>query len=143
MAAQPSRGGVVEKSVSQSVSQSPELPIHNGDTNGSAGTRSKGPIKVRPAGESGRHGFHPWEFICICFRSSSKASAAANILWPFVPAAIACNYIYANSKAPEHHLVVFILSYLAMVPCANLIGFAGQELSRKMPHAYGVLTETT
>lgn len=28
-----------------------------------------------------------------------------------------------------------------MIPCANLVGFAGQELSRKFPHVYGVLTE--
>lgn len=30
-----------------------------------------------------------------------------------------------------------------MVPCANLIGFAGQELARKLPHVLGVLTEIT
>ncbi|KAI9820414.1 MAG: hypothetical protein M1832_003747 [Thelocarpon impressellum] len=29
-----------------------------------------------------------------------------------------------------------------MVPCANMIGFAGQELARKMPKVAGVLTET-
>jgi len=120
----------------KTTSQSPELPIHTGDTNGS-GQQSK----IRPAGESGRRGFHPWEFLTICFRSSSKASAAVNVLWPLVPAAIACKF--RLSPTPDHHLIVFILSYLAMIPCANLIGFAGQELSRKMPHAYGVLTETT
>ena len=30
-----------------------------------------------------------------------------------------------------------------MVPAANLIGFAGQELARKMPKVLGVLLETT
>ena len=30
-----------------------------------------------------------------------------------------------------------------MVPCANLIGFAGQELSRKLPRVVGVLTAVT
>lgn len=30
-----------------------------------------------------------------------------------------------------------------MVPCANLIGFAGQELARKFSHVWGVLLETT
>lgn len=30
-----------------------------------------------------------------------------------------------------------------MVPSANLIGFAGQELARKMPKVLGVLLETT
>ena len=30
-----------------------------------------------------------------------------------------------------------------MVPSANLIGFAGQELARKLPHVWGVLLETS
>lgn len=30
-----------------------------------------------------------------------------------------------------------------MVPCANLSGFAGQELARKLQKAFGVLLETT
>ena len=30
-----------------------------------------------------------------------------------------------------------------MIPSANLIGFAGQELARKMPKVLGVLMETT
>lgn len=30
-----------------------------------------------------------------------------------------------------------------MAPCANLIGFAGQEFARKVPHVFGVLIETT
>jgi len=30
-----------------------------------------------------------------------------------------------------------------MVPCANLIGFAGQELARKLPKVFGILLETT
>ena len=43
----------------------------------------------------------------------------------------------------ERHTLIFTLSYIAMVPCANLIGFAGQELARKLPHVAGVLTEIT
>jgi Ca2+:H+ antiporter len=30
-----------------------------------------------------------------------------------------------------------------MVPAANLIGFAGQELARKLPKVFGILLETT
>ncbi len=30
-----------------------------------------------------------------------------------------------------------------MIPCANLIGFAGQELARKLHKVFGVLLETT
>lgn len=44
---------------------------------------------------------------------------------------------------PEQHVLIFTLSYIAMAPCANLIGFAGQELARKLPHVLGVLIETT
>jgi Ca2+:H+ antiporter len=38
---------------------------------------------------------------------------------------------------------VFILNYIAMIPCANLVGFAGQELARKLPRVVGILLETT
>ncbi|CAM1511129.1 Fc.00g086420.m01.CDS01 [Cosmosporella sp. VM-42] len=93
---------------------------------------------IKPAGESGRRGFHPWHFTRISFRSTSKASLLCNLLWPFVPAAIAVRY-----AMPEHHSLIFALAYVAMVPCANLIGFAGQELARKLPHVAGVLTEIT
>ena len=44
---------------------------------------------------------------------------------------------------PDHHVLIFTLAYIAMIPCANLIGFAGQELGRKLPHVAGVLTEIT
>jgi Ca2+:H+ antiporter len=30
-----------------------------------------------------------------------------------------------------------------MIPAANLLGFAGQEFGRKLPHVFGVLVETT
>jgi len=58
----------------------------------------------------------------------------ANGLWPFVPAAIALRY-----ARPEANLWIFILNYIAMVPTANLIGFAGQELARKLPKVFGKL----
>lgn len=44
---------------------------------------------------------------------------------------------------PEQHVAIFTLAYIAMVPCANLIGFAGQEFARKVPHVFGVLLEIT
>lgn len=78
------------------------------------------------------------KFLKITFKSASHVSCAVNVLWPIVPAAIAVRY-----AKPDAHLAIFILSYLAMIPCANLIGFAGQELARKLPHVYGVLTEVT
>jgi len=41
-------------------------------------------------------------------------------------------------------MAVFITSYIAMLPAANLLGFAGQELARKMPQkAVAVVAETT
>lgn len=30
-----------------------------------------------------------------------------------------------------------------MVPCANLVGFAGEELARKLPYVAGILVEIT
>ncbi|KAG7418289.1 Sodium/calcium exchanger protein-domain-containing protein [Fusarium sp. MPI-SDFR-AT-0072] len=93
---------------------------------------------IKPAGESGRKGFHPIHFSKISFRSTSRASLLCNFLWPFVPAAIAVRY-----AMPDNHITIFALAYIAMVPCANLIGFAGQELSRKLPHVLGVLLEIT
>lgn len=92
---------------------------------------------VRATGESGRSGVHPLIFARNVFRSSSWASRIVNVLWPVVPAAIAVRY-----AVPDKHLAIFILSYLAMVPCANLIGFAGGELSRKLPHVLGIILET-
>lgn len=93
---------------------------------------------IAPAGESGRRGFDPVLFVRICWRSSSSMSKLVNILWPVVPPAIILHY-----ARPDLHLVIFILNYIAMVPCANLIGFAGQELARKLPKVFGVLLETT
>ncbi|KAL1836811.1 hypothetical protein VTJ49DRAFT_4627 [Mycothermus thermophilus] len=95
-------------------------------------------LRVREMGESGRSGIHPKIFLRNVFRSASFASRVVNVLWPVVPAAVAVMF-----ALPDHNLLVFILSYLAMVPCANLIGFAGQELSRKFPYVVGIIAETT
>jgi Ca2+:H+ antiporter len=55
--------------------------------------------------------------------------------------------LYANSTQhfarPEWHLAIFITNYIAMVPAANLVGFAGQEFARKLPVAIGVIVEVT
>ncbi|KAF4982078.1 hypothetical protein FZEAL_2230 [Fusarium zealandicum] len=93
---------------------------------------------VKPEGESGRKGFHPLRFCHISFKSTSRASLLCNLFWPVVPAAIAVRY-----ALPDNHTLIFILAYIAMVPCANLIGFSGQELARKFPHVAGVLIEIT
>jgi Ca2+:H+ antiporter len=100
--------------------------------------RTSSPRGIQPAGESGRRGFHPWHFLRISFRSASRASLLCNLLWPVVPAALAVRY-----ALPDHHVLIFTLAYIAMVPCANLVGFAGQELARKLPHVFGVLVEIT
>lgn len=55
-----------------------------------------------------------------------------------VPAAIAVTY-----TRHDLHLAIFVLNYLAMIPCANLIGFAGQELARKVHKVLGIIVETT
>ncbi|KAF2262213.1 hypothetical protein CC78DRAFT_520489 [Lojkania enalia] len=94
---------------------------------------------IHPDGESGRRGIHPLKFVKVSARSSNKVSAVVNILWPVVPVAIALHF-----AKPEWHLAIFITNFLAMIPAANLVGFVGQELSRKMTHkAIGVVIETT
>lgn len=93
---------------------------------------------VKPDGESHRRGIHPLKFLAISFRSSSKVAMSVNVLWPVVPAAIAVHF-----ARPDWHLAIFILNYIAMVPAATLIGFAGQELARKLPKVFGVILETT
>ncbi|KAI9773564.1 MAG: hypothetical protein M1840_006838 [Geoglossum simile] len=93
---------------------------------------------IHPEGESGRSWCSPLHFIRICARSTSRVSAVVNVLWPFVPIAIAFHF-----AKPELHLWVFILNYIAMVPTANLVGFAGQELARKIPKVAGLILELT
>lgn len=109
------------------------LPTHRVNHNGHKVTKH-----ITPEGESGRRGIHPFHFFRIAWRSTSDASRAVNILWPAVPAALAVRY-----ARPDLDIAIFTLSYIAMVPCANLIGFAGQELARKLPRVFGILTETT
>src|SRR5947207_2617644 len=106
------------------------LPTHNGHGY---------PIfRVASSGESGRRGVNPVRFFKVCFKSTTSVSMAVNVLWPFVPAAIALHF-----ARPDLHIWVFILNYVATVPTANLLGFAGGELARKLPKVLGVLTETT
>ncbi|KZM20600.1 uncharacterized protein EKO05_0010910 [Ascochyta rabiei] len=94
---------------------------------------------IHPDGESGRRGLHPFKFLKIAFKSSSTLSLMVNCLWPIVPVAIALHF-----AKPEWNLAIFITNYIAMVPAANMLGFAGQELSRKMPQkAIAVVMETT
>lgn len=93
---------------------------------------------IQPDGESGRRGFSPWKFLSLCFKSTCTASMVTNILWPFTLAAMILHFRY-----PEHELWIFITAYIGMVPAANLIGYAGQELARKLPTVLGVVLETT
>lgn len=109
------------------------LPSHRVNHNGHKITKG-----IAPEGESGRKGIHPLHFVKICWSSTSHASRVVNLLWPVVPAALAVRY-----ARKDLHLTIFILNYIAMVPCANLIGFAGQELARKLPKVFGILVETT
>jgi len=140
-------GGQEKPSRISQGSRDPALPHTRQDVveNAEAGSITEGGqdhrpafLRIKSAGESGRHGFHPLHFFKIIWASSSRVSRAVNVLWPFVPASLAV--YYTNTGSPS---LRFALSYIAMVPCANLIGFAGQELARKMPHMLGILAETT
>jgi Ca2+:H+ antiporter len=95
------------------------------------------PQHIHPDGESGRTGFHPSHFLNVSWRSGSNAAKYVNLLWPFVIVAIVLHY-----AAPNLPLAIFATSYIAMIPVANLLGFAGQEFARKMPKVSGILIET-
>ncbi|RAH50151.1 hydrogen/calcium exchanger domain-containing protein [Aspergillus brunneoviolaceus CBS 621.78] len=110
------------------------LPTHNKQ----ARKRHHGLFRIDTAGESGRTGIHPVHFLRVCLRSTCTLSMLVNVLWPFVPAAIAIHF-----ARPDLHVWVFALNYIAMVPSANLLGFAGGELAKKLPKVFGVLLETT
>ncbi|KAF5518679.1 Vacuolar calcium ion transporter [Colletotrichum aenigma] len=93
--------------------------------------------RIAHEGESGRSGFHLRHFLIVLWRSSCTASMLVNFLWPIVPIAIVLNCL------PGLHLWKFATAYVAVVPSANLLGFAGQEFARKMPKVAGILIETT
>lgn len=95
-------------------------------------------LRVHTAGQSGRSGVQPLLFLQVCFRSTCTLSMIVNILWPFVPAAIVMHF-----ARPDLHVWVFALNYVAMVPSANVLGFGGGELAKKLPKVFGVLLETT
>lgn len=126
--------GVQEQDVgiSNSTDMHGEKPAHHVHMPGLNHNGHKVTRGIKPDGESGRAWIHPWHFIRICFRSTSHVSMAVNVLWPFVPAAIALHF-----ARPDLQLWNFVLNYIAMVPTANLIGFAGQELARKLPKVAG------
>ena len=96
-------------------------------------TSSRFPTRISKAGQSYRSGIHPWKFLKVCFKSSSLISKFVNILWPFVPAAITVHCV-----RPDLYRVSFALNYIAMIPTANLIGFSGQQLARKLPKVFGL-----
>ncbi|KAK5083473.1 hypothetical protein LTR05_005975 [Lithohypha guttulata] len=93
---------------------------------------------VAEEGESGRRGFHVRHFLNVSYTSSNIVSKYVNLLWPFVPIAIILRY-----AMPKAHLWIFAMSYIGMIPSANLLGFAGQEFAKKMPKVAGILIETT
>ncbi|EFQ31998.1 calcium/proton exchanger [Colletotrichum graminicola] len=93
--------------------------------------------RIAHEGESGRSGFHLRHFLNVLWRSSCTASMLVNVLWPIVLVAIVLQLF------PGLHLWKFATAYVAVVPSANLLGFAGQEFARKMPKVAGILIETT
>ncbi|PBP26289.1 hypothetical protein BUE80_DR002633 [Diplocarpon rosae] len=96
------------------------------------------PQSIHPDGESGRSGFHAMHFFRVLWRSSNQVSSAVNLLWPFSFLAVIMHF-----ATTDLDLWVFAISYVGMIPAANLLGFAGQEFARKMPKVSGILIETT
>ncbi|KAF5002412.1 hypothetical protein FGRMN_424 [Fusarium graminum] len=120
------------------------LPGHDGNGHHASGHRDEStPLlphsssNISHEGESGRSGFHPRHFLTVLWRSSCTASKWVNVLWPFVPVAIILQFF------PGLHLWKFVIAYIAVIPTANLLGFAGQEFARKLPKVIGIIIETT
>jgi Ca2+:H+ antiporter len=123
----------------------PESKMERGEGNDVNHNGHKVTRGIEPDGESGRSWFHPWHFLRICWRSSNHVSQWTNVLWPFTIAAMVLHFLDASKPEEErtHSLWIFITAYIGMVPAANLVGFAGQELARKIPKVLGVILETT
>lgn len=81
------------------------LPTHNEK----APVRRKMQFRVESAGESGRRGINLLQMLVVSFKSTCTLSMIVNILWPFVPAAIAIHF-----ARPESHVWVFTLNYIGM-----------------------------
>jgi len=135
-AAPQASGENIGASQEKDANKSSILPTHERKTH--SDRYVLGLFRVDSAGESGRTGIHPLHFLRVCFRSVCTASMVVNVLWPFVPAAIVMHF-----ARPDLHVWIFSLNYIAMVPSANLLGFAGGELAKKLPKVLGVLLETT
>lgn len=112
--------------------------VHNSTRPSEYTTLLRHRVTIAHEGESGRSGFHPRHFFHVLWLSSCTVSKWVNVLWPFVPVAFLLRLL------TRAHLWTFAVSYIAMVPAANLLGFAGQEFARKMPNKVaGILIETT
>jgi Ca2+:H+ antiporter len=95
---------------------------------------------VAHEGESGRSGFDFKHFFYVTWLSSNLVAKYTNLLWPAVLVTFVLRAIPTFSS--NHGLLIFGFAYVGMVPAANLIGFAGQELARKLPKVSGILIET-
>jgi Ca2+:H+ antiporter len=133
-----------EKSGPNGQRSSKQLPMYNNDGHEVNHAGHKVTPGIQPDGESGRSWFHPWHFVKICWQSSCTASRWTNVLWPFTLAAMILHFGFRNEQQEgQVELWIFITSYIGMVPAANLVGFAGQEMARKLPKVAGVMLETT
>lgn len=133
-----------EKASSSGERANKQLPMYNNDAHEVNHAGHKVTRGIEPDGESGRKWFSPLHFLKICWRSSCTASKWTNVLWPFT---IAAMILHFGFRREDHEgkieLWIFITAYIGMVPAANLVGFAGQELARKLPKVIGVMLETT
>jgi Ca2+:H+ antiporter len=134
---QPDQATTIENGTTNGNHEKPTngqgLPTHNRKLDGIVKSKH-----IKPEGESGRRFVSPSKFPKLVWKSSSKVSGFCNLLWPFVPAAIVLHFL--NTR---HHAWTFAINYVAMVPVANLLGYAGQEFARKLPTVAGILIETT
>ena len=78
----------------------------------------------------------------MLWNSSCTVSKYVNFLWPVVLVAFFLRgFSSFGTSMNINPLIRFTAAYLAVIPTANLVGFAGQELARKMSKVKGILVE--
>jgi len=107
----------------------PILPHHR-----SAGMEEKAMVK---SNTKEHRRCHPFRAVKIAMQSSSRLSGSVNFLIPFIPVGIVLGF-----ARKDLGLYIFAFNFIAMIPSANMLAFASQEIALKMPKTYGAVFET-
>lgn len=107
--------------------------------------QEKGSYGIRPAGESGRRGFHPVHFSRITFKSTSRASLLCNLLWPVVPAAIAvrCMFLLSCPDVMCHSQWLSLISQMPYLIAIHSSSFSPTSPWSHVPISLDLLAKSS